>query len=287
MAALLLMLKDLFKEAYIVNCQLEKDPPTDEDLATLEDLDAEEIIENLKNLLTELLDFKRELKSSDKAELYTRSEQFENMLQKLEGDIRTHIRLEHQLKLHIDSLNAKQIEMQKSKENSEKSVDELRQLMAHKDSEILRLKAELDKADSGSQTRTEDASVDRSYVRRNKSTGRVKLENEVIRLKGLLDEKAKEVLKLKRFYTSHSNLGSCSELRNKSAEKKQSSERSQKTERRILRKNIDPTLHSYSGLENVSNIGALQRALLKKASRVSSIVKASQRPTHYRCKSDV
>lgn len=40
----------------------------------------------------------------DKSQIQT---QYENIIQKLEGDIRQHIRLEQQLKLHIDSISAK------------------------------------------------------------------------------------------------------------------------------------------------------------------------------------
>ncbi|MEW3935601.1 hypothetical protein, partial [Pseudomonas aeruginosa] len=40
---------------------------------------------------------------SEKGELKQRSEQFETMLQKAEAEVRNHIRIEHQLKLHIEN----------------------------------------------------------------------------------------------------------------------------------------------------------------------------------------
>jgi hypothetical protein len=288
MAALLTSLKGLFKEAYIKNWQLENDPATAEDIATLEDLDGEELIENLRILVFELLDFKRELKTTERADLYARNEQFESMLQKLEADVRGHIRvsarqLEHQLQLHIDGLTAKQTEVIKAKENAEQSVSELRQLLALKDKEISRFKAETVDTDS---SKTDDATKDRSFIGRAKSKGRTKLEKEVTRLRGLLEDKSRDILRLKRLYPSQTQLGSVSDLgdqRGRSAEKRNSVDRSQKTERRVLQRDLEPQ-RSFAVLENRTNLGGG-----KKVPRMSSIVKGKpgQKPGHYRCKSDV
>lgn len=280
MAALLHMLKDLFRESYATNCQLENDPVTDEDLATLEDLDGEELIDNLKNLLNELLDFKRNLQASDKTELYKRSEQLEGLLQKLEGDVRQHIRvttpqLEHQLKLHIDGLNAKQAEVLKNKDHSDQSVEELRQLLKHKDNEIQQLKAALGRIGLTSQLRTEDLSLDRNIGKQHKTKSRqVGVKKH--------DENFKEGLQK---LGPNSHLSSCVELRNQSTERRANSR--QRTERKILRKRVNSSQQSVI-IEPKPTVGGQSKSSIKKHSRDSSIGRLiSQKPTHYRCKSDV
>ena len=50
---------------------------------------------------------------------------YEKMIQKLEGDIRTHIRIEQQLKLHIESIQNKLEEKEKAKPIPKASSEEL------------------------------------------------------------------------------------------------------------------------------------------------------------------
>jgi hypothetical protein len=51
------------------------------------------------------------------------------MVQKLEGDVRNHIRIEQQLKLHIETISNKLEEFEKNKgHNSKKHVDQIEQL---------------------------------------------------------------------------------------------------------------------------------------------------------------
>ena len=55
--------------------------------------------------------------------------EYEKMVQKLEGDVRNHIRIEQQLKLHIETIQNKLEEYEKSKgHSSKKSVDQIEQL---------------------------------------------------------------------------------------------------------------------------------------------------------------
>ena len=68
------------------------------------------------------MNFKKEYKGSDKAELAQRSEQFENMLQKLEAEVRNHIRIEHQLKLHIESNQHKIEELERYKQETDEKM---------------------------------------------------------------------------------------------------------------------------------------------------------------------
>ena len=129
-------LHDLFKFAYTTNCHLEDETLTEEEKQTLEDLDDLEVLENFKDLVMDLLEFKKEFRQTDQSELAKRSEQFEAMLQKLESEVRNHIRVEQQLKLHLEAAQARVDELEK-KGDSSKLLSEL----ATKEKEIEDLKA--------------------------------------------------------------------------------------------------------------------------------------------------
>ena len=86
-------LHELFKYAFITNSHLDEDSVTQEEMKTLTELDSFEVLENFKDLLVDLLNFKRDNRQSDTAELNKRSQQFESMIQKLEGEVRNHIRV--------------------------------------------------------------------------------------------------------------------------------------------------------------------------------------------------
>lgn len=86
-------LRDLFRKSYLSNCEIECEELTEADRSTLEDLDCLEILENFKDLVNSLLSCKRDFKQTDKSDIVSRCEQFETMLQKLEAEVRTHIRV--------------------------------------------------------------------------------------------------------------------------------------------------------------------------------------------------
>jgi DNA repair exonuclease SbcCD ATPase subunit len=96
-------IRELFRHVFLANCLIEDSSMTKEEAETINQIDILDLAENLKEIVTELLEFKKEFATSDKAELVKRTEQFEIMLQKLEAEVRTHIRVEHQLKLHIET----------------------------------------------------------------------------------------------------------------------------------------------------------------------------------------
>lgn len=136
---------DLFKYAYVTNCKLEEEELTQEEKETLEDLDPLEVLENFKDLVMDLLAFKREFKASDKSELAKRTEQFEAMLQKLESEVRNHIRVEQQLKLHLEAAQSRVEELEKGNDSAkllkelaakEKEVEDLRSRGPVKDLEL-------------------------------------------------------------------------------------------------------------------------------------------------------
>ena len=165
-------INQMFRYAFITNCHLDEASVTGEELETLEELTIEEILENFKDLVNDLLNFKRDYRSTDKAELAQRSEQFENMLQKSEAEVRNHIRVEHQLKLHI--------------EITQNKVDELEKFKA--DSELKILEYE-EKLKNGEKTAKKELAKDMALQ---------KLEVECNKLRSLLEEKIKECEKFKR-----------------------------------------------------------------------------------------
>ena len=163
---------DLFRFAFITNCHLDEASVTGEELETLEELTAEEVLENFKDLVNELLNFKKDYKGSDKAELAQRSEQFENMLQKLEAEVRNHIRIEHQLKLHIESNQHKIEELERYKQETDEKLHQYEG------------KGKVDNR--------------KTQVEQNKDKIVQKFEVECTKLKSLLEDKVKECEKLKK-----------------------------------------------------------------------------------------
>ncbi|MEE4247303.1 MAG: hypothetical protein V2I33_17975 [Kangiellaceae bacterium] len=84
----------LFKSSYIENCQIDDEVVGLEDLETLDELDFGEVCDNLKELLAELLQSKRNLKNLDTQETARTNEMLESQIQKLEQEVRTHIGIE-------------------------------------------------------------------------------------------------------------------------------------------------------------------------------------------------
>lgn len=115
----------LFQHVYTTNCELEGEEITSEDHLTLLELSPLETLENLKDLIESLLSSKRQLKRTDKAELAERCDQFERLLQKLEGEVRVHIRVEQQLKLHAEATQAKLDELQRKPVIEENNKEDL------------------------------------------------------------------------------------------------------------------------------------------------------------------
>ena len=118
-------LKDIFITTFTKNCNIEGSEMTKEEADTINEIDISEVLENLKDVINNLLIFKQEYINTDKAELIKRNEQFESMLQKSEAEVRTHIRVEHQLKLHIES---DQIHSEDLEKENIKYLNEIKEL---------------------------------------------------------------------------------------------------------------------------------------------------------------
>lgn len=118
-------LREIFKSSFINNCALDDASVTEDELQTLEELDQSELVDNLKSLIDTLLNFKSNCKSTGSGELATRCDQLEKMLQKQESEVRNHIKTEHQLKLHIDSLQHQITELEKLNTEAKLSLKEM------------------------------------------------------------------------------------------------------------------------------------------------------------------
>lgn len=120
-------IRKLFLSVFSTNCKLDGSEITQNEIDTIDEFDFFEILENLKEIINGLFAFKKEYLTSEKAELVKRSEQFEKMLQKLEAEIRNHIRTEHELKLHIETT---QNTLEDLKHQNTKQVSEIKDLQS-------------------------------------------------------------------------------------------------------------------------------------------------------------
>jgi hypothetical protein len=97
----------LFSRFFIENCEIDQEHITDEEANALNELDANEVFENFSDLVSQLLKFKKNCITSDQAELIKKCNSFEALIQKLENEVRTHIGVEHQLKLLLENFQSK------------------------------------------------------------------------------------------------------------------------------------------------------------------------------------
>ena len=79
--SLLSSLREIFKFAFIQNCNSDDASVTEEELQTLEELDESELLDNIRNIISTLLTFKSNCKSASTGELATRVDQIEKLLQ--------------------------------------------------------------------------------------------------------------------------------------------------------------------------------------------------------------
>ncbi|CAG9324137.1 unnamed protein product [Blepharisma stoltei] len=151
-------IKALFKDAFIRNSYLDDESVTNEELLTLEDLSPLEVYENLKDLITNLLLFKENVikSNTETTSLIKRTEQFENMLQKLEGEVRAHIRTEQQLKLHIETCQCKIDELERKSLKDRQLIETQTQDIEQKAQQIEKLRKEKPISSDDARIRSKD-----------------------------------------------------------------------------------------------------------------------------------
>ena len=70
-------------------------------------------------------------------------EKYEKLLQKLESDVRTHIRVEQQLKLHIESMQAQLDEAQSLNQSDPDEIEKMKEEMEVKENHVKKLEQQL------------------------------------------------------------------------------------------------------------------------------------------------
>lgn len=184
-------LHELFKYAFTTNCNLDDESVTGEEAKTLEELDSSETLENFKDLVLNLLKFKKEYKESDKGELAHRSEQFETLLQKMEAEVRNHIRIEHQLKLHIENHQNRIEELERLEAYDKNLIKELEGKGGEKklvrNNEVEKVRKEMEE---------KVKSLLESLDKKDKALQKSEYEN--LKLKTILEEKARECETIKK-----------------------------------------------------------------------------------------
>lgn len=211
----------LFKLIFVENCEIDDEEVTKEELETLEDLQPLEVYENFKGLTLDLLKFKRLSKLSKESDLISQNEKLEILLQKLEGEIRTHFSNEHQLKIYIDIYQAKieehekqiseylqdirakektikekeyEIRILKKKRNSEHDLEsKLRAIEEQFKEEIYKTVEQHTKTDKEfDSTRPEFRTFDSRKVSKKEAKSKFKFED-LNKMKSIFDEKHKEI----------------------------------------------------------------------------------------------
>jgi hypothetical protein len=197
----------LFKEVYISNCRLDNEEPTSPELRILEELDFIELVDNLREIVVHLVSFKLEFAKSEQGELISRAEQMETQLQRLEEECRKHIRVEQQLKLHIENLQSKAEQTEHEKLVLEQDHATLKAKVLESEDEILKLRRNEHKAEERLITRAESSTPDamgpmtmktKTFHKRSKEGSRPlgQLELDISRLKAMLDVKESECKRL-------------------------------------------------------------------------------------------
>ena len=192
-------LLELFQYAFTTNCLLDDESVTREESKTLAELDPSETLENFKDLVLALLEFKKKFKTSDTAELARRAEQFENLLQKVEAEVRTHIRVEHQLKLHIETTQQRIDDLEKIESNDKVLIKELegKCRKSARNGESEKVRRELDEKVKG---------LTEVLDKKDKSIGKLEAEN--LKLRNLLEEKIRELESVKKEAARMGKVGS-------------------------------------------------------------------------------
>ncbi|CAG9330208.1 unnamed protein product [Blepharisma stoltei] len=220
-------LHDFFKVCFRENCEIDEEEVTIEEEKTLEELSPYEVFQNFKDLVNDLLQFKRKFKKTDKGGLETQCEQLEILLQKLEAEARIHYGIEHQLKIHIDTCQSKVEELEKAiiaysiiiekqekkindyeneikrlkktKENYHDGLEEKIKLIEKRFKEEISSLVENHKQENGrDMDRTVFKTFDHKRVLRNDKSA-LRFE-EFVKLKSMLEDKSKELEVMKEKY---------------------------------------------------------------------------------------
>ncbi|CAD8128800.1 unnamed protein product [Paramecium sonneborni] len=122
---------------------LSKVIPIDDDKQTLSQVDSIIIINYFKQIVIYLIKTKVELE--EKTQQQESQSQYESLIQKLEADIRQHIRIEQQLRIYTETLQQKIDDFLLEKEQQTQLIKEYEQQIKSKNKDIVIYQSELRK----------------------------------------------------------------------------------------------------------------------------------------------
>jgi hypothetical protein len=99
-------LHELFKYAFITNCHLDDESMTLEEAKTMDTFDPIDLLENFKDLILNLLSFKKKSKNQDLCESV-----IESLVKKHEEEIKGHLVLEQELKAQLEHARVREDEL--------------------------------------------------------------------------------------------------------------------------------------------------------------------------------
>jgi hypothetical protein len=119
-------LRDLFKYAFVTNCHLDDDEITHEETLVINSFDSIDLLENFKDLILNLLKFKKEFKNSEKKQNIS-NEFIETLVKKHETQVQNHIHIENDLKHQLENALKREETFKKNYENTLSQLKTLEQ----------------------------------------------------------------------------------------------------------------------------------------------------------------
>lgn len=249
--------KDLFSKSYIENSALESEEITKQEQQILEELDADEVFENLKDLLDSLLQFKKSVRTSENRDVFDALKQYENSFKGLEEEFTI---LENE-NLSLKSSNS---EYQEKIESLEKSISYLSQRMVDLEKALKDRDLEL--------TRIKNPNKNELHMSFRQNSKNLKLEDHQEDFKNDQDE----ILKPKGFTTPHKRLTSFANFKATESFQKRQTIKSVKFEYFVnTTKAADRTINIKTHNKNVPSDSHEPKIVKKTHSRSTSDVQLS------------
>lgn len=187
----------LFSRFFIENCEIDQEQITDEEATALNELDANEVFENFSDLVSQLLKFKKNSIHTEQSDLIKKCNSFESLIQKLENEVRTHIGVQHQLKLLLENFQNKIQQLEKTNQELAQKLTEQEFVMKNQKNKAFRNSEREEKASEKPKflhKRTKSDCEDiKKFARTGKIEGKVKGTGKKPRTSVLEKVKAKAV----------------------------------------------------------------------------------------------
>ena len=174
------------------------------EISQITKMNAEEVLEHIFMVLQDLVKAKRDFQMLGEYQHYKDQLQYQKALQKLESEVRNHIKIEQQMKLHIETTQAKLEEAQKEKTQTSNSSKPLVDKLRRENAKLLEKVRDLESCTSASSREDrpkfmQELAMLRSIAKKDSSKimelekAKHILEQEVLRYKHALDHKSREL----------------------------------------------------------------------------------------------